>query len=134
MVHAMRYQRQPFLDLQGGSCGGPLFNEYGKRRTPVLRTSRQHGARRRARERRATPAWLTSQQRAEVRSIYAECERLNAEAGYVAFVVDHIVPLEGRIVCGLHVPWNLRIITRLENAQKGWLTWPGMPMEQLELL
>lgn len=49
------------------------------------------------------------------------------------YVVDHIVPKIGGIVSGLHVPWNLRVIHWLENAKKGALYWPDMPLEQIDL-
>lgn len=34
------------------------------------------------------------------------------------YELDHIVPLKHPLVCGLHVPWNLRVIKRLTNIKK----------------
>ncbi|HEP6278696.1 TPA: hypothetical protein VDA67_004812 [Burkholderia vietnamiensis] len=119
------------LDLRGGHHVGPLFVPV-KRRAPILRTSRMHGARRRARERRATPPWLSSVQRTTIAILYELAETLTRDTG-VLHVVDHIVPLDGKLVCGLHVPWNMRVTHWRENAVKAWHTWPDMPFEQIAL-
>ena len=44
-----------------------------------------------------------------------------------AWEVDHIVPLRSKLVCGLHVIDNLRVIPRTQNRAKGNRHWPDMP-------
>jgi hypothetical protein len=72
---------------------------------------------RRRRHRQATPTWLTRKQRAEIRHMYQIAMTMTQTTGE-AYVVDHIIPLHHPDVCGLHVPWNLRVTTREENAAK----------------
>jgi 5-methylcytosine-specific restriction endonuclease McrA len=72
---------------------------------------------RRRKHRDATPPWLTRRQKTEMRSMYQIAITMSKTTGE-AYVVDHIWPLRSDDVCGLHVPWNLRIITRAENLQK----------------
>lgn len=74
-------------------------------------------ARRRARKLCATPVWLTEANHIAMKSLYAEAARLTKQCGE-DFHVDHIVPLRGRTVCGLHVPWNLQILRGVENMSK----------------
>ena len=74
-------------------------------------------AKRRAALRQAMPSWLTQDQILQIRAIYAEAKRLSDETG-IPHDVDHIVPLAGKIVSGLHVPWNLRAIPKIENNRR----------------
>jgi 5-methylcytosine-specific restriction endonuclease McrA len=36
----------------------------------------------------------------------------------VRYAVDHVIPLQGEEVCGLHVPWNMEVITQDDNLKK----------------
>jgi 5-methylcytosine-specific restriction endonuclease McrA len=67
---------------------------------------------------KAVPKWLTQEHVEAIRLMYQEAKRLTRETG-IPMVVDHIVPLRGKNVCGLHIPSNLQIITKQANAQKG---------------
>jgi hypothetical protein len=49
--------------------------------------------------------------------IYCQAEFLTKTTGRL-HVVDHVIPLQGRTVSGLHVETNLRVIERHENARK----------------
>ena len=72
---------------------------------------------RRRKHRLATPIWLTQQQKSEMRQLYQIAITMTKTTGE-QYVVDHIVPLRSEVVCGLHVPWNLRVIPRQENLLK----------------
>jgi 5-methylcytosine-specific restriction endonuclease McrA len=72
---------------------------------------------RRRKHREATPKWLTVAQKATMREIYKIAITMTQTTGE-QYVVDHIVPLRSHEVCGLHVPWNLRVITQEENLKK----------------
>jgi len=87
-----------------------------KLRNPAHR--RAKAAERRAMKLQRTPAWLTDAHLSAIKAIYAEATEKTAATG-VCWHVDHIVPLLGENVSGLHVPWNLQIITGSENMRKG---------------
>ena len=72
---------------------------------------------RKRRHRNATPKWVTAEQKLAMRMLYLQAQELTRATGE-RYVVDHIVPLINDEVCGLHVPWNLRVITQEENLQK----------------
>lgn len=72
---------------------------------------------RRRRFRQATPKWLSAEQRMEIRLKYRLAIEMSRATG-VRYAVDHIIPLQGGAVCGLHVPWNLQVIPQEENLKK----------------
>jgi hypothetical protein len=65
----------------------------------------------------AVPAWLDNEQIAAIQWFYDEARRLTRETG-VSHVVDHVAPLNGAHSCGLHVPWNLQVLTDSANKSK----------------
>jgi 5-methylcytosine-specific restriction endonuclease McrA len=88
--------------------------EYKDRNVDVVRADTSV---RKRRHREATPKWLTPAERLQMRELYVQARKLT-ELTRERYVVDHIVPLRGESVCGLHVPWNLRVITQEENLKK----------------
>jgi 5-methylcytosine-specific restriction endonuclease McrA len=72
---------------------------------------------RKRRHREATPAWVTKEQKLEMRNLYLQAQKLTKITGE-KYEVDHKIPLIHPDVCGLHVPWNLIVITKKENLKK----------------
>lgn len=64
-----------------------------------------------------TPAWLTESDKLRINCLYQLAAMRTRESGQ-EWNVDHIIPLRGKNVSGLHVPSNLRVITAVENRQK----------------
>lgn len=75
-------------------------------------------AKRRALKLQATPLWLNKTQKLQIQSVYS-LTRLLTNLFNIKFEVDHIVPLKGVNCRGLHVPWNLQILTKSDNCSKG---------------
>ena len=71
---------------------------------------------------RATPRWADEH---SISSAY-EVAAVLSRSG-VQFEVDHIVPLRGKSVCGLHTQDNLQVIPARQNRAKGNRSWPDMP-------
>lgn len=65
----------------------------------------------RANKLKATPIWITDAQLDQMVVIYENCPD--------GCHVDHIIPLQGKLVKGLHVPWNLQYLPAKENQRKG---------------
>lgn len=77
--------------------------------------AQEHGFRRCALVKKATPSWADLKQ---IAKIYSEAKYKTKTTGVVHHV-DHIVPLRGKNVCGLHCENNLQILTASENLKKG---------------
>lgn len=69
------------------------------------------------RSKKATPKWLTPEQRKQIVDIYEHMRDCRVVTGE-DYHVDHIVPLRGENVCGLHVPWNLQVLPASVNMAK----------------
>ena len=65
-------------------------------------------AERRAMKLQATPRWVD----------HCALVTIYELAAQKKMTVDHIVPLKNHLVCGLHVPWNLQLLSHAENSRK----------------
>lgn len=96
-----------------------LLREYVKKskaKNPDV--SRANVAKRRAARMKRTPVWLTEDDHWMMRQAYKLAELRTKIFGFV-WHVDHIIPLQGENVSGLHTPNNLQVIPWAENISKG---------------
>ena len=90
-----------------------LNNKQKRKQTLILtrlnnpHTQRAVTAKYRASQLKATPKFANLK---KIKEIYKNCPK--------GYTVDHIVPLQGKAVCGLHVEWNLQYLTKSENSSK----------------
>jgi hypothetical protein len=84
---------------------------------------------RQAKKRKAFPVWADE---SAIKEIYKQARQMELETGE-KFHVDHIVPLQSPLVCGLHWEGNLQILPAYDNFQKHNRFWPGMPESAKEI-
>lgn len=72
---------------------------------------RQHQAKRRS----ARVSWANDE---AIKAIYKLAKSMSESTG-IPHEVDHIIPIRGRVVCGLHVENNLQVIKKVDNMRKG---------------
>jgi len=102
--------KEKVLKIKKNYC---LNNKQKRKQTLILtrlnnpHTQRAVTAKRRAMKLKATPKFANLN---KIKEIYKNCPK--------GYHVDHIIPLQGKNVCGLHVEWNLQYLTPSENSAK----------------
>ncbi len=87
------------------------YKQNNPHRIRIIRNKQNRGMK------QATPKWLSREQRQALAAFYwlaQDCTTITGER----YQVDHIIPLRGKGVCGLHVPWNLQVLPREVNQRK----------------
>lgn len=102
-----------YYSLNRNNCIARL-NEYRKN-NPEKFTALN--AKRRVAKLKATPKWLSKEHLEEIEELFL-CARMFKLYTGEEYHVDHIVPLQGKNACGLHVPWNMQVIPAKENLSK----------------
>lgn len=105
-------------------------NNYRKNRATRIKKAVEYASRNKAKvnsikaryklaKKQACPSWVLESKTFcdRIDRIYERARRLTEETG-VMHHVDHIVPTQGKTICGLHVPWNLQVLTASENCSK----------------
>jgi 5-methylcytosine-specific restriction endonuclease McrA len=122
--HAAKYSHTKLPKLQPTYIHAKVKRSpSGMKKEPVKykdRTPEQKGkwvayvVARQTRIKKATPVWtdLTA-----IKQFYVEAQCLTKRTG-IPHEVDHIIPIKGEYVSGLHVPANLQILTEYENQSK----------------
>lgn len=78
----------------------------------------------RSKKKGSTPVWADIN---AIKEVYEAARAWNEMWPEDRVDVDHIVPLQSKLVCGLHTHHNLRIIRATDNKKKSNQFWPDMP-------
>ncbi len=84
-----------------------------KRKAKIIAANKKHKLAKKQR----VPKWLTHADFKYIEKIYEVAAFLTERTG-IEYQVDHIIPLNGKNISGLHVPSNLQILTKEENLTK----------------
>lgn len=103
-----QYRQQPEVIAAAQQRGAKWRAENKAKNVAKTRRRQKHVA-------RATPSWADHE---AILAIYKQAEQLTKTTGE-RHEVDHVIPLGGKLVCGLHVETNLRVITATHNRRKG---------------
>lgn len=121
-LHKDRYAKNPDFYRQKSAIY--RLNNPEKSRQSYLTSMRKRKPQKAAAEMKrvasklsATPKWLSKQDLSWIQDYYVAA-RAHKESFGIVLAVDHIVPLRGKTVCGLHVPWNLCLRTQSDNSKK----------------
>jgi flagellum-specific peptidoglycan hydrolase FlgJ len=122
-IKAWRKENRPHLNEYDKSYRKENKDSYDSYIKPYLRQWQKDnkdivnakGAEHRANKINASPSWRNKE---AIKEFYKKAQRLTKETG-VLHHVDHIVPLKGINVCGLHCETNLEVLTSAENLSKG---------------
>ena len=106
--HCSNYRQQPEIKQKLLAYGKEYYN---KNKAVYI----EKDAKRRASKMQATTVWGQE----GVKAFYEKAKELEAMNPNVKYHVDHVVPLAGKNVCGLHNQFNLQILTEFENKRKG---------------
>lgn len=92
-----------------------LYNKQYRKENPEIVNAIK--AKRRAAKLSRTPKWLTREDWEKIQEYYTYAQ-LFTETLEIPYEVDHIIPLQGKNISGLHCPQNLQILTKKENNLK----------------
>ena len=105
------------VNWQAKNWGKYLYISSGWKRRNRGHTNAKSAQRKIAQLQR-TPKWLTDQDFADIKKFYDLAHELSQAYGF-PWHVDHIIPLQGKTISGLHVVDNLQIMPGSENSRKG---------------